>query len=223
MFRSIMAISLLAAVAGGHVPSTARNAQADELARPDLTATTPEASSEPAQPGTAAEHIEPVKNDALEIHQQRVVAFEHALGEYLAHRDPADWRERVGIDRRLLRAAGQLPPQYLAGRLDAAPGNMEVATAVAVCLGEGRKQDPPEFVAGLLAELLGTPIERVRYRAAEAIVQRMQDDTMPPGINDQLAAVLAESLIFETNQLNAGSMRYAIQLLKPDTGTSESP
>ncbi len=202
-FLKLLSLAMIAA--GGHV-------RAEQLSITEPQATPPiEALLVPL-----AGEPKPANPEILAAHSAMVAAFNRALGEYRAHRNADNWRIRVGIDRRLLRAAGKLPPEYLAGRLDAARWNMEVQTAVAVCLGEGSQQDPPEFVAGLLVELLGSPVERVRYRSAEAIVQRVQDGTMPAGINDQLIAALDQALLTETNALLAGSMTFARQLLKTE-------
>jgi len=165
-------------------------------------------------PATDAAAKEPMLTEGeLAAHHAREEAFNLAANEYLQHRQIDDWRVRVGIDRRLLRAAGKLPPGYLAARLDASPGNMEISTAVAVCLGEGSPSDPPELVADLLAELLGSPIERVRYRSAEAIIQRIQDGSMPGGVEARLSEVLDKAIARETNAMNADSMKYASKLL----------
>lgn len=175
-----------------------------------------EAGAAEAATTEAGDEVAELSESELAAHQAREEAFNRAANEYLKARKINDWRVRVGIDRRLLRAAGKLPPQYLAARLDANPGNMEISTAVAVCLGEGSPGDPPELVADLLAELLGSPIERVRYRAAEAIISRVQDGTMPGGIETRLTEVLGEALVTEPNALNADSMKYAATLLQPD-------
>jgi hypothetical protein len=181
------------------------------------------APAQEAEAGTteASDEVAELSESDLAAHQAREDAFNRAANEYLKARNINDWRVRVGIDRRLLRAAGKLPPQYLAGRLDANPGSMEISTAVAVCLGEGSLGDPPQLVADLLTELLGSPIERVRYRAAEAIIARVQDGTMPVGIEARLTEVLEEALVTESNALNADSMKYGVTLLKPDPEAAE--
>lgn len=181
------------------------------------------APAQEAEPGTteASDEVAELSESELAAHQAREDAFNQAANEYLKARNINDWRVRVGIDRRLLRAAGKLPPQYLAARLDANPGSMEISTAVAVCLGEGSLGDPPQLVADLLTELLGSPIERVRYRAAEAIIARVQDGTMPVGIEARLTEVLDEAIVTESNALNGDSMKYAVKLLRPDAEAAE--
>lgn len=160
-----------------------------------------------------------------EFEKQREAALREAINEYRAHRQIDDWRARVGIDRRLLRDAGKMRPERLADILHANPHDLEVATAVAVCLGQGSLEDSPKLVAELLVELLGSPYERVRYRAAESVTQRVQDGTMPEGVAALVLPRIGAAIEKETNRLNAESLRYARRLLqeREDGAAHESP
>jgi hypothetical protein len=148
------------------------------------------------------------------LERQREEAFQKAVSEYDLHTQEDDWQFRVGIDRRLLRDAGKLSPERLANRLHAKPDDLGVATAVAVCLGGGSRDDSPKLVAELLVELLGSRFERVRYRAAESVTQRVQDGTMPEGAADSIKPQIDKAIKDETNVLVLESLKYAGRLLE---------
>lgn len=149
------------------------------------------------------------------LERQREAAFDTAVTEYDLHPREDDWQFRVGIDRRLLRHAGKLSPERLENYLNAKPGDLGVSTAVAVCLGGGSLDDLPKLVAELLGGLLGSRYERVRYRAAESVTQRVQDGTMPAGVADPIKPELDKALQKETNPLVLESLKYARRLLEP--------
>jgi hypothetical protein len=116
--------------------------------------------------------------------------FESAVTEYTANRENDKWRERVEVDKRLAAGAGRFPVSFLRQSLVASSESREVGMAVGVCLGLPYPGDDDIDAALLLAELLGSKFERVRYRAALSAERRGRRSD----ISDKARAILAKSL-----------------------------
>jgi hypothetical protein len=97
--------------------------------------------------------------------------FREAVAAYRENQDFDRWRARVNIDKRLASGGGRLPLRFLQQVLS---GNDDIETqmAVAVCLGLRYPGDDDVAAAKLLAQLLGSKYERVRYRAAVSVQLR---------------------------------------------------
>lgn len=164
--------------------------------------------------------IESQRKETLElqrkaaIESQRMAALEKAVLEYAKHTRTWDWRAREEIDRRLFKDAGELSAERLNDYLRKRPHSLEVGTAVAVCLGGGTREDSAETVADMLGELLASVWERVRYRAAEAITQRLRDGTMPEGAIPLVKPSLERAAVSERNPLIIESMTNARNLIE---------
>jgi hypothetical protein len=133
-------------------------------------------------------------------------AFETAVAEYRMYSKLGEWRSRVEVDKRLASGAGRLPVHVIEKWLRRYPTDPEVSMAAAVCLGLPFPGDNDEEAARLLANLLASPFERVRYRAAKSIDLRGQrSDT-------SLAArsILKDALTFALQTEAASIVREAL-------------
>ncbi len=141
--------------------------------------------------------------------QQREAALQKAVELYRAYPELDHWRQRVTVDRRVSREAGGLGVARLTAFLHANPHDLATQTAVAVCLGDGPDSDAGTLVVGLLWELLESDYERVRYRASESLVQRLQERTLDSAACASLLPALDRALQAETSRLNIESLRFA--------------
>ena len=153
-----------------------------------------------------------VSRESSTVHvapEQREAALQKAVELYRAYPELDHWRQRVTIDRRVSREAGGLGVAQLTAFLHANPHDLATQTAVAVCLGDGPDSDAGTLVVGLLRELFGSNYERVRYRASESLVQRLQERTLGGAECALLLPVLNRVLQAETSRLNIESLRFA--------------
>jgi hypothetical protein len=161
--------------------------------------------------------IDPQFRNAVEdrdvVQRSREATFHQAIDLYRTHPRRDDWRARVTIDRRLSKGAGGLSVQRLEELLHGRPHDLDVATAVAVCLGDGSVEDPAKQTVKLFEELLASPYERVRYRASESIIQRLAEGTLDQTGSELLLPAVEAAISTEKLTLNVSSLEYAKRLL----------
>lgn len=146
--------------------------------------------------------------------RERLDALEYCIESYREFSATDDWNSRLPIDRQVSRDAGGISARHLDRLLHEHPGDLAVATAVAVCIGDGYASDDAAQLCRLYAELLASPHERVRYRASQSVIQRVFDDTLPENAAPALLAAVNGALRVERGELNRPSLDYAQQLLE---------
>jgi tetratricopeptide (TPR) repeat protein len=135
----------------------------------------------------ASQNRSPLLPTKLPAAGEAEAAVDKAIREYRAHPDSDDRLVCRAIDQRLQAGQGRLPVRYLEKLLRSAPDDRATAMAVAVCLGIGYPDDPPLSVARLQLELLDSPHEPVRSRAAESVAWRASTQNL----TDSMAELLA--------------------------------
>jgi hypothetical protein len=165
--------------------------------------------------GNVQSGVDPQFRNATEdgdaIQRKREAAFHKAVGLYREHSSVADWRARVTIDRWLSKEAAGMPVRRLEEFL--LPDDPAMATAVAVCLGDSPADDSARQTVRLFDALLASPYDRVRYRAAESIIQRLAEDTLDQTGRELLLPVVHSAIATEEFSLNLDSLNYAKHLL----------
>jgi len=133
--------------------------------------------------------------------------FETAIEAYRKHRSFNDSKARTDVDRWLWNGAGRLPTQEVETRLDRYSDDQEVGMAAAVCLGLVYPGENDLQAVKLIARLLGSAFERVRFRAARSVEWRVQrsdtslearailEEAMVKALNSEKAAPVMDALI----------------------------
>ncbi len=123
--------------------------------------------------------------------------FWNAVEQYRVNAPIEQWKQRAAVDVKLAAAGPILPASRLSQLLEEAPHDPEIQMAVAVVLGACVSPDDAQPAAHTFVQLLRSPFERARFRAAGSIRRHVEASARSAVERPEVAAALMRAIARE--------------------------